>query len=293
MLSPRKRHWTRVLAVTGVTALAAVTLAACSASGSDTADAGGDSDCTPAHPDLQTVSDGQLTVATYDFPPLAIVDGEEMTGVEGDLLQEVAAMECLELVVQAAGGAAAAIPAVETGRADLAAGDWYRTSARAEIVRLSEPVYLDQTGVVSLNGYTTDDLENIKVGSVAGNLYNDSLSSFLGDGFTIYQDDEAIFGDLEAGRLDAIIGSIPSSAASIDGRGIEGATLEPVTPHPEIPEFDKPGQAGWPTSYDNEALGEAMDENIKALHESGKIVEILQKYDIPESAGEVGEPYEL
>ena len=287
----RSSTLTRYLALSGVAALTALSLAACSGGSDDTA--GGSDDCTPAHPDLQTVSEGQLTVATYDFPPLSIVDGDTMTGVEGDLLQEVAAMECLELVVQAAGGAAAAIPAVETGRADLAAGDWYRTSARAEIVRLSAPVYLDQTGLVSMEGYTVDDLEDIRLGSVAGNLFNDSLAAFMGDDFVIYQDDESLFGDLEAGRIDAIVGSIPSSAAALEGRGIEGAQLIPVEPHPEIPEFEKPGQAGWPTNYDNEALGEAMDENIAALHESGKVTEVLEKYDIPASAGEVGDPYEL
>ncbi|WP_449278917.1 substrate-binding periplasmic protein [Leucobacter sp. GX24907] len=289
-MSIRSNKLTRVLALGGITALAAVSLAACSGGGSDSA---GGEDCTPAHPDLETVEAGKLTVATYDYPPLMIVDGDTLTGVEGELLKEVAAMECLELSVQAAGGAGAAIPSVEGGRADLAAGDWYRTKARAEVVRLSDPVYLDESAVISLNDYSMDDLEDIKVGSVSGNLWNESLKKWLGDGFVVYQDDESIYGDLEAGRVDAIIASIASSQTTLEGRGIENASLIPLEPHPEVPEAEAPGQAGWPTSYDNEAFGEALDENIAELHESGRIVEVLKEFGVPESSADVGEPYEL
>ncbi|WP_449278909.1 substrate-binding periplasmic protein [Leucobacter sp. GX24907] len=289
-MSIRSNSLTRALTLGGLTALAAVSLAACS--GGEDITAGGDN-CTPAHPDLQTVEEGKLTVAAYDFPPFMSINGEELSGVEGDLLTEIAAMECLEIAVQAAGGAGAAIPAAETGRADVAATAWYRTEARAEIVRLSAPVYLDATGVVSLHNYTVDDLADIKVGSVSGNLYNESLKSWLGDSFIVYQDDESIYGDLEAGRLDAIIASVPSSQATIEGKGIEGATVNPVEPVDEVPEFAKPGQVGWPTSYDNEAFGKALDENIAKLHEDGKVAEVLEAYDLPASSAEVGDAYEL
>jgi polar amino acid transport system substrate-binding protein len=288
-MTHRGNALTRTLALGGAVALTAL-LAACSGGSSEGSVS---DDCTPAHPDLETVEPGKLTVAAYDFPPFMTIDGDELSGVEGDLLNEIAAMECLEVAVQSAGGAGAAIPSAETGRADLAATAWYRTSDRAEILRLSAPVYLDESGVISLNDYTTADLEDIKVGSVSGNMFNESLKSWLGDGFVVYQDDESIYSDLAAGRLDAIIASIPSSQATIDAKGIDGATYNPVEPVDDVPEFSKPGQVGWPTSKDNEAFGEALDEDIATLHESGRVTEVLESYGLPASSGEVGDPYEL
>jgi polar amino acid transport system substrate-binding protein len=71
-----------------------------------------------------------------------LINGDQLAGNEGDLLNEPAARECLTLTVDSAGGANASVPSVQAGRADVAAGDWRRTKARAEIVSLNVPVYL-------------------------------------------------------------------------------------------------------------------------------------------------------
>ena len=220
-MSMNTRKFRNILAAGSVATLAAVSLAACSSGGGDVAE-----DCTPAY-EFDTVTPGELTVATYDYPPLSIIEGDTMTGVEGDLLTEMAERQCLTLTVVSAGGAGAAIPSVETGRADLAAGDWYRTSARAEIVHLSEPVYLDASGVISTEGLTTEDIENPDyiIASVSGNLWNDSVQQLIGDNFKVYQDDASIYADLAAGRIDAIIASIASSQTTLEANPIEGAEI--------------------------------------------------------------------
>ncbi|WP_449279019.1 ABC transporter substrate-binding protein [Leucobacter sp. GX24907] len=279
----------RSLSIGAISALTVFGLAAC-ANSSD--EAGTDPDCTTDY-DFETVEPGKLIVAAYDFPPLSIIEGDSMSGLEGDLLQEVADRTCLELVIDAAGGANASIPSVQTGRADLAAADWYRTTARGEIVRLSTPVYLDQSAVISTQGLTADDLEGKRIASVVGNLWNDSVQKWLGDDFTVYQDDESIYSDLEAGRIDAIIASIPTATLRLEDSPIDGVTLEPLTPRPEVPEFEKPGQANWPTSFDNEALREALDEIIADMHDDGTIVEVLEKWNLDAELADVGDPYEL
>lgn len=287
-MSFNPRPMRRLLAIGAVAVLGAGALASCS--GGQESSTG--EDCVPAHPDLETVEPGKLTVSAYDFAPFSIIEGDEMSGVEGELLQQVADMECLELVVQSSGGANAAIPSVETGRVDIATTCWYRTAARSEIVRLSAPVYLDEPGVASKDGIVVDDFEGKVIASVAGNFWNESMQKWLGDDFKVYQDEESIFSDLEADRIDGVLASIPAMQRTLDSKGIE-AVIEPLTPHPNVPEFEKPGQVNWPTSYDNEALGEALDENIATLHEEGKVLEVLKKYEVPETAADVGEPYEL
>lgn len=284
------RGFNRTLAVGATAAAAALVLAGCS-TGSSESDAAGD--CTPVVADVQTVTEGSLTVGTYDYPPLSIVDGDSMSGVEGDLLKEVADRLCLDLVIDSAGGAGASIPSVETNRVDLAAGDWYRTKARAEIVRLSEPIYLDESGVWSKTGLTVDELPGKKVASVVGNLWNASMTAWLGSDFSVYQDDETIFADLAAGRVDAVISSVASTSNRMETNPIEGVDVEVLTPRDEVPEFAKAGQVGWPTNYDNESIGDALDVIILEMHKDGTIKKTLEKWGLNGSAADVGEPYEL
>ncbi|QHC68046.1 transporter substrate-binding domain-containing protein [Rathayibacter sp. VKM Ac-2759] len=283
------RFTTRVLGASAIALLSVSSLVACSAdSGSSVAE-----DCTPAHEGLSTITAGELTIASYDYAPATIIDGDGLTGMEGDLVTEIAAMECLKLTVTSSGGAGAVIPSVQTQRADLGSGNWLRTTERAEIVYMSTPLWLNNEAVVSTSGLTSDDLEGKKVGSVAGNLYNESLAAWLGDDFTVYQDDEAIYSDLEAGRIDALVASETSAIGRFKSSPIEGATVIPVEPNEHVAEWSAVGQVMWPSSLENEAFGKAIDEDIEKLREDGTIAEILEKYDIDPSVGEPGEPTEL
>lgn len=289
-MASRSRTLSRLLTVGSVAALTATTLAGCSGADSSTA---ASEDCTPAHSDLQTITPGELTVASYDYPPATLIEGDGLTGMEGELITKIAEMECLSLTVTSSGGAGAVIPSVQTGRADLGSGSWLRTTERAEIVYMSTPLWNDPQAIVSTTGLTSDDLEGKKVGSVAGNLYNDSLQKWLGDDFTIYQDDEAIYSDLAAGRIDALVASAASANGRFQDAPIEGAQVIDVEPNPNVPEFAAVGQVMFPSSPDNEALGKALDEDIEALREDGTIAEILEKYGMDPAVGEPGEPTEL
>ncbi|MFJ6538401.1 ABC transporter substrate-binding protein [Paenarthrobacter sp. NPDC091711] len=285
-----KRTNTRSLAVTGATT-AAVGILALALSGCGTnATAAVDPSCTPKH-SFQTISSGTLTVSTYDFAPHMKLDGNKLAGVEGDLLNEIAKRECLTVTVEASGGAGAAIPAVQAGRADLAAGDWWRTQARAKLVALSDPIYLDQGALVSTAGYKTiAELDGKKIGSVAGNLWNDEFTQVFGDKFAVYQDPEAVFNDLAAGRIDAVIDSVGATTARFESKPVKDAQVIPLQSDPRIPVSAHPGQLNWPTKLGNDALTKALNENIADLRKDGTIADLLKKYGMDPTAAEVGEP---
>lgn len=269
------------------TALALGTLTACSQSATGSAV---DASCEPEH-EFSTVTEGTLTVATYDFAPHMILDGDKLSGIEGELLNEIAARECLTVTAQTAGGAGSAVPSVETGRADLAAGDWWRTKDRSKIVSLSDPVYLDQGALVSIEGFqTVAELEGHKIGSVAGNLWNEQFTDVFGDDFSVYQDPEAVFSDLAAGRIDAVIDSVGATTARFEKNPVEGAEIVPLEYDERIPVTEHPGQLNWPTNKDNPELTAAINAQIKALHEDGTIEKVLQKYGLPASVADTGEP---
>jgi polar amino acid transport system substrate-binding protein len=285
-----KRTNTRGIATTGALTAAvsflALTLSGCGSN----ADASIDPSCKPKHT-FETINPGTLTVSTYDFAPHMKLDGNKITGVEGDLLNEIAKRECLTITVEASGGAGAAIPAVQAGRADLAAGDWWRTQARAKLVALSDPIYLDQGALVSTAGYKTiAELDGKKIGSVAGNLWNDEFAKVFGDNFAVYQDPEAVFNDLAAGRIDAVIDSVGATTARFESKPVENAQVIPLQPDSRIPVSAHPGQLNWPTKLGNDALTKALNENIAELRNDGTIAELLKKYGMDPSAAEVGAP---
>ena len=292
-MSLKNRTIRNRIAAGSIAALAALSLAACSNGGGGGGEAaGGGEDCTPAH-EFETIEPGVLTVASYDYPPYTTIDGNSVTGIDGDILTEFAERNCLELNVTSAGGAGAVIPSIETGRADIGSGAWYRTSERAEIIRLTEPHTIDAGAIVSTTGLTSDELEGKRIGSVSGNLWNDSLQQWLGDDFVIYQDDESIYGDLEAGRIDGIVASAASAVTRFDSNPIEGAEVVNVTPNENVPEFENAGQVFLPVSLENEELGTAVDETIVELRESGFIADLLEKYNLDPEAANITETWEL
>jgi len=288
-MSRNPRTLMRALSAGTAAGLLAISLTACG--GSETA--GSAADCTPAHTDLKTITDGELTVASYDYAPATILEGENVTGMEGDLINEIAKLECLKVTVSTSGGAGAVIPSVQSKRVDIGSGNWLRTKERLKIVHLSTPLWSDPQAIVSKTGLTSDDLEGKMVGSVAGNLWNDSMQKWLGDKFKIYQDDESIYGDLKAGRIDALVASSASAKYRFKDAPIEGAQVIDVKPNPNVPQFAAVGQVMLPSSLDNEALGKALDEDIEKLRENGTIKKILEKYGIDPAVGEPGAPSEL
>ncbi|MFK0009449.1 substrate-binding periplasmic protein [Paenarthrobacter sp. NPDC090520] len=286
-MSRTTRSLVRVLSAGTAAGLVAISLAACGGSGDASAGSG---DCTPAHKDLKTLTQGELTVASYDYAPATILNGDSVTGMEGDLIAEIAKMECLKVTVSTSGGAGAVIPSVQSKRVDIGSGNWLRTKERTKIVYLSTPLWSDPQAIVSKTGLTSDDLQGKKIGSVAGNLWNDSMQKWLGDNFKIYQDDESIYGDLKAGRIDALVASAASAKGRFKDAPIEGATVVDVKPNANVPQFATVGQVMLPSALDNDTLGKALDEDIKKLRENGTIKSILEKYGIDPSVGEPGEP---
>ncbi|MCP1415542.1 ABC transporter substrate-binding protein [Paenarthrobacter sp. A20] len=283
------RTLVRALSAGTAAGLLAISLAACG--GSDSA--GVSADCTPAHKDLKTVTPGELTVASYDFAPATVLNGDSLSGMEGDLINEIAKLECLKVTVNSSGGAGAVISSVQTKRVDIGSGNWLRTKARTKIVYLSTPLWSDPQAVVSTQGLTSDDLAGHVVGSTSGNLWNDSMQKWLGDKFKVYQDDESLFADLKAGRIEAALQGAASAQYKLKQNPIDGAQVINVKPNPNVPEFGAVGQVMLPSSLENEAFGKALDEDIEKLRKDGTIKTILEKYGIDPAAGEPGAPSEL
>jgi polar amino acid transport system substrate-binding protein len=242
-------------------------------------------DCQPEH-QFSTVEDGKLTVALTNTPPYSFEENGEMAGIDSDIVTQIAESECLTVTYEPY-TYATAVPAVETGRVDVAVGGFYRTQARADVVTLSDPVYLDELTVMSADGVSTvDDLIGKKVGTVEGYLWVDALKQLLGDDLKTYPDSLSLAQDLTAGRLDIGLDGYGAAAQSIEGTDYQ---IEVLETDDRVPATEEPSQTALLLDPSNDDLATAVDEHIGAMREDGSLVEVLEANGLPASAAEVGD----
>lgn len=273
---------------------AGLAISGCSTGSSTDADAASSApattECVPAHPGLTTVTEGQLTIAAYEYAPFSGIEGDKVTGAEGEILNAIAALECLTAVAQP-GAAAAMIPAVETGRADTTFGSWYRTADRAKIVILSDPVIIDQLTLISVDGVDSiAGLEGKKVGSTLGFLWNEDLAKILGDDLALYETTQALYADLASGRISVVVDTFPSGTAALKNTPIEGAQFKVPAPDERVVATTLPGQTNFPVSLSNPDLGKAINDNLETLRNSGELAKIVEKWGFSPSSVDKTEP---
>ena len=246
--------------------------------------------CTPAHKIDATVSPGKLTVAIYEYPPFAVTGGAQIAGVDGDILEGVATAECLKLTPVVV-DPAATIQYVLAGKADVAAGDWYRTAARAQVLGLSAPTYLDQMGIYSKDGVSTvGSMIGKPVGTVSGFLWVAELQKLLGANLRLYPNPVALAQDLEAGRIQIGVDSYGTGAYAQKRGGYPGIIIKVAAPDPRVQASIQAAQSGFPYTKANASLGAAMDADIMAMHTDGKIAGFLTSYGLSPSGADVGPP---
>ena len=272
------RHRHHVTAAVLLTAAASLT--ACGSGSGSTVAAG----CKPAH-QFETVESGTLSVATYDLPPFTKVVGQNLTGVDGDILEAVTKKECLTIKVTSM-SAAAVIPTVQSGRADVAAGNWYRTSARAEIVNLSDPMYTDQMAFISKDGVSSvSQLVGKEVGTVDGYLWVDDIKKVLGSSVKVYPTTLNMNQDLKAGRIEIGIDSYGSGKFNNPN-----LKVEVTKPDERVKASLQGAQSSFPIPRSNTALLKAMNADIAEMHSSGDMAKILTANNLPASAADTGSP---
>ena len=246
--------------------------------------------CTAAH-EVKTLVPGKLTVTVYDAPPFSTTgNGGNFGGTDADILKRIAAKECLEIVPIIV-DPAAAIQYVVAGKADIAAGDWYRSVARSKVMGLSYPTYLDQMGIYSRTGSAkVGELVGHKVGAVSGYIWVPALQKLLGSDLKLYPNPVALAQDLDGGRIDIAVDSYGTGTYAQKRGGYPGITIKVAEPDDRVPASIEPPQANLPYTKGNESLGKALDDDIAAMHSAGEMAKILTDNGLDPSGANVGAP---
>lgn len=241
-------------------------------------------DCKPAH-DFKPLKPGKLTVALTNTPPYSKEQDGKISGIDGEIVTRFAKENCLEITYDIL-TYPAAVSAVQSGRADIALGGFYRTAARDKVTSLSVPVYLDQLSIASVEGYdTVDALMGKKVGTVEGYDWVTQMED-LYDGSTTYPSSLNLSQDLQAGRLDAALEGYGAAVMLNAGTKVQVKLMQA---DPRITATVNASQTSFLLSKTNEALVSAVNNSIEAYRTEGAIAKVLESYGLHPSAADVGE----
>jgi len=248
-----------------------------------TATVAGAQDCTPKH-SIEPIKAGVLSVALTNTPPYS-VDENGVSGIDGQILQKFAKDNCLTVEYEIF-SYPAAVSAIQSGRADVAIGGFYRTAARGKVVALSDAVYLDQVAVESKEGFETiDQLKGKRVGTVEGYSWVGELEK-LYDNVKTYPSSLNLAQDVQAGRIDA---GIEGFGAAVNLNKDNGVQVKLYQPDPRVAATTLPTQTAFLMSHKNPTFVDAMNKSLKSYRDDGVIGEALTSYGLPTSAAEVGE----
>lgn len=279
---------TRIRTAVTMTTATGILMALAACGSSDNGATQGAEDCTPAHPDLETINAGELSVAVFEDPPLATFDGDRLEGIEGSIMHLIAERECLRLVplkFQASG----IIPAVETGRADVALGGYVLSLRREEVVAQSDPVLLNPLTITSPGASPIDSMEKMEgstLGSVVGFQSIEEIEEFLDDTggqLNLYDGKFGAFSDLAVGRVEGVAASALSARYLAETQGVE----DPFVFYP--PEDERlrftinHGQTNFPVRQSNLPLRDAINEAIADLREDGTLQSLVEEAGIDDA----------
>ena len=247
-------------------------------------------ECTPKH-QFTTVEAGTLTVAVTTYVPHSFVDDSgNMKGIDGDIAAEFAKRECLQVKAVAV-DPAAAIQYVLSGQADITTGDWYRTAERAKVMSLSAPIYTDQMGIYSKEGFkNVSDLEGKQVGTVQGYLWVADLKAMLGGSLKLYPNSVNMQQDLASGRIDVAVDGYSTGVVAAQKGALGDVKVNVAAPDERVKATKEAAQAAFPYSLKAKEFGVALDAAIAEMHADGTIVTILKSYGLDGTAADTGAP---
>lgn len=242
--------------------------------------------------EIKTINPGVLTVTSVVLPPFAYKSPQgEFMGIDAEVVKAFAQKNCLK-VNHLVTDSAAAIQYVVASRADLSVGAWYRTAARAKVLGVTDPVYLEQTALYTRTGSDKfSDLDGKKVGTVQGYLWVDELKGMYGDKLSLYPNAVALAQDISTGRIDAAVNTYAIGVeAQRQGGLAKDIQIKVSAPDERVKSSIYPAQTAYLFSQKNEELGKALNATIKDLKDSGQMAKIMTQYHLESSAADTGTP---
>lgn len=230
-------------------------------------------------------ADKVFTVATEArFAPFEFVEDGKIIGYSADIMAEVmkalpgVELKRLDLPWQGI------LPGLAAGRFDYVVTSVTVTPERMKAYHLSAPIADATMALLKRKGDATitkpEDIAGKAVGSQAGSAQLAALETFAatlkdkGGPVTVstYTDFSEAYADLGAGRIQAVVNSLPNL--------LEAARQRPDVFEVVLPTFGPKTYFSWAgrNDADSASLNELMDAELVKLNTSGKLAELQKKW---------------
>lgn len=237
-----------------------------------------------------------FTVATEArFAPFEFVENGQIVGYSADIMEEVmkalpgVELKRLDLPWQGV------LPGLAAGRFDYVVTSVTVTTERMQAYHLSTPIADATMAILKRKGdpeiSSPEDIAGKPVGSQAGSAQLAALETFAGElksrgkeavMVSTYTDFTEAYADLAAGRIQAVVNSLPNL--------LEAARQRPDVFEVVMPTFGPKTYFSWAgrKDADSNALNALMDGEVAKLNASGKLAELQTKWfggpmELPES----------
>ena len=236
---------------------------------------------------LDTIEQGKLKVAVQSYAPYTTVRGNRIEGLDGDIIHAVADKLGLEVQPQLT-DFNGMLGGVQSHRVDITVGGVAWSEERQKEGLFTDPPYYSPPamGVHSGKTYSTvDDLEGLRLGTVTGYVWVNSIKAVPGAELGAYPNANGVFDDLGSGRLDVgfldpllIINQQKARPdQKIETQYLTPPTDEQVKQHPEY-EFFRPYMTAFYLPKQAPKLEAAVSEEIRAMYENGEMAKLIEKY---------------
>ncbi len=230
-------------------------------------------------------ADKVFTVATEArFAPFEFVEDGKIIGYSADIMAEVmkalpgVELKRLDLPWQGI------LPGLAAGRFDYVVTSVTVTPERMKAYHLSAPIADATMALLKRKGDATitkpEDIAGKAVGSQAGSAQLAALETFAatledkGGPVTVstYTDFSEAYADLGAGRIQAVVNSLPNL--------LEAARQRPDVFEVVLPTFGPKTYFSWAgrNDADSASLNALMDAELVKLNTSGKLAELQKKW---------------
>lgn len=245
-------------------------------------------DAPPAQADLleEIKQRGTFVVGTEArFPPFEFVEGGEIVGYSSDMMEHImealpgVTLEQLDLPWQGI------LPGLAAKRFDYVITSVTVTKERYDAYHLSLPIADATMAVLKRKGDDSigraEDVAGKVVGSQAGSAQLQALEALAAEldaagtpvsEIRTYVDFGDAYADLGAGRLAAVVNSLPNQ--------LEAARQRPDVFEVVLPTFGPKKYFSWAgrKDADSASLNAFMDEQIRGLNESGVLADLQRKW---------------
>ena len=219
------------------------------------------------------------------FPPFEFVEGGEIVGYSTDMMEHImeelpgVTLERLDLPWQGI------LPGLAAKRFDYVVTSVTATKERYDAYHLSLPIADATMAVIKRKGDdsigSAQDIAGKVVGSQAGSAQLQALEALAVEleaagspvaEIRTYVDFGEAYADLAAGRLAAVVNSLPNQ--------LEAARQRPDVFEVVLPTFGPKKYFSWAGRKDEESasLNAFMDEQIRRLNETGVLAELQRKW---------------